>query len=57
MSVGVWFWVIYVLSLFFGGWIYYQPAPAPWYRAFGGYFVLWLLVGLLGYHAFGPPIR
>jgi hypothetical protein len=30
--------------------------PAPW-APFGSWFVLFVLVGILGLHAFGSPIR
>ena len=56
MPLSYLFWGIYILSIFFGGWGYYDGTPVG-YRRFGGYFVLWVLVGLLGYHVFGAAIR
>ena len=56
MPIGLLFWMIYIISLLFGGWIYYAPGT-PWFRPFGGYIMLWILVGLLGYHSFGPALR
>jgi hypothetical protein len=54
MSIAIWFWLIYVLSLFFGGWALYPFAANP--RPFGAFGVLYLLVGLLGWHVFGSPL-
>ena len=55
MPLGVLFWVLYVLAFFFSGWSYYgQP---NWVKPFSGVLVLWVLVGILGYHAFGPVVR
>jgi hypothetical protein len=56
MDLKTWFWAIYVLSVLFGGWSYYD-GTAVGYRRFGGYFILWLLVGILGYHVFGSAVR
>jgi hypothetical protein len=54
MSVGIWFWVIFVLGVVFWGWIVATPnAPyAPYHP------IVWLiLIGLLGWGVFGPPIH
>jgi hypothetical protein len=54
MSVGIWFWVIYVIGIILWGWLFRQPqAPyAPYHP------VIWLiLIGLLGWGIFGPPIH
>jgi len=56
MPMSVLFWCIYIFSILFGIWGYYDPAQPNWYRRAGGYLVLWILVGLLGYHVFGPAI-
>jgi hypothetical protein len=57
MPVQMLFWVIYILSVFFVGWTYYVPGQAYPVRMFGGSFILWVLVGLLGYATFGPAIK
>ena len=57
MPLGILFWVIYLLSLVVGLWGYYEPAPSPWFRRAGGYVVLWILVGILGWSVFGPAIK
>ncbi len=51
------FWGIYILSILFGWWANYEPAQPRWPHRFGGYFVLWILVGMLGWHVFGPAVR
>jgi hypothetical protein len=56
MPMGILFWVVYILSLLVGGWAYYTPAT-PWLRPAGGFFAIWLLVGLLGWQVFGPAVR
>ena len=61
MTAGTWFWLIYVLALVFGlvgtlrpG----SPAGTPYpYYAVGHGWVLWILVGILGLHNFGSPIK
>lgn len=57
MPIGLLFWIIYILSLLFGLWSGYDAAQPLWYRRAGGFLALWILVGLLGYHVFGQPIR
>lgn len=56
MPLGVLFWVLYVVSIIAGFWGAYDNQPL-WYRRFSGYIVLWILVGILGWHAFGPVVR
>lgn len=56
MPLGLLFWVLYVVAIVLGLWANYDGQPL-WYRRAGGYIVLWILVGILGWHAFGPVIR
>jgi hypothetical protein len=57
MTLQFWFWIIYVLALFFSWFGYYEKGQVyPWPR-FGGGFVLWLLIGILGWHNFGGPVK
>ena len=58
MSAGIWFWLLWVLTLFFGGWGMnpWRPANYPW-APFGSWLVLFILIGLLGLHVFGSPVR
>ncbi len=53
MSAGIWFWVIYVICALFGGWSLRGSPSYFW----GGGLVVFILVGLLGWGVFGPPIR
>ena len=55
MTAGIWFWILYVISIVVsGGWYWRTPAAQP----FGPYsLVLLILIGLLGLGTFGSPIR
>lgn len=53
MSAGIWFWLLYVLSIIFSGY-WHRSDLRTWA---GGSLVLLLLIGLLGWGVFGPPIR
>ena len=55
MPLSILFWVIYLIALVFGIWGNYgQP---DWPKRAGGHFVLWVLVGILGWQVFGPAVR
>ena len=57
MTLAVWFWLFYVLSLIFGIWREYVPgAPYPFIRG-GWYVVLYLMLGCLGWKVFGSPVQ
>ena len=49
------FWIIYVLCVIFGLWSEW-PSDGN-YRPLGGRFVVFVLLGLLGWGLFGPPIK
>jgi hypothetical protein len=51
------FWLIYILSILFALWANYESANTVWIRRFGGYTVLWVLVGILGYKVFGAAVK
>ena len=57
MPLQMLFWVIYILALLVSAWAYYEPGQPAWFRRAGGGFVLWLLVGILGWRVFGQAIR
>lgn len=57
MPLGILFWVIYVIAILFGVWSNYEAGQPLWFRRAGAYLVLWLLVGILGWHVFGPVVR
>lgn len=55
MAAGVWFWIIYVIVGIFGfGWGFYSTTDRRW---LGGGFVMFVLVGLLGWGVFGAPLK
>lgn len=51
MTLGILFWVIYILATLFGGWYW---RVQPW---FAGVSVGWVLIGVLGWQVFGPAIK
>lgn len=59
MGANIWFWLIYVMVGIFG---MFGISPlsrdryGPW-APFGSWLVLFILVGILGLHDFGSPIR
>jgi len=57
MPLGIMFWVVYVVAILFGLWSNYVPGDAMWVRRAGFSFVLWLLVGVLGWEVFGPVVH
>ena len=58
MSAGIWFWLLWVITLIFGGWGMnpWRPAGVPW-APFWSWLILFILIGLLGLHVFGSPVR
>lgn len=59
MSAGIWFWLIYVILFLFGiilGWPANLSDRAAW-RPLGRDVVILILLGLLGWGLFGPPIK
>ena len=57
MGANIWFWLIYVLCLIFGIWGNNPWQSAPSWGPLGNMLVIFILFGLLGFHAFGSPIR
>ena len=56
MPLSILFWVIYLIAIVLAAWGYYEP-NTPWTRRFGGVFILWILVGILGWEVFGAAVR
>ncbi len=56
MPISLLYWTIYLLALFLGVWLHYPFQPAG-YRPLGVFFVIFVLLFLLGLHDFGPAIR
>jgi hypothetical protein len=56
ITFGLLFWIIMLISLLFGGWQSRGPEGKWNYLYFGGSLILWILLALLGYKVFGPPL-
>jgi len=56
MSAGIWFWIIFVLVVLFGCFAYY-PFGGDTRRYAGVSLAILVLIGLLGWGVFGPPIK
>jgi hypothetical protein len=57
MTLQIWFWLFYVLALVFGLWRDYPGTGAyPW-RYGAGTFLLFVLIGILGWATFGSPVK
>jgi hypothetical protein len=54
MPKGVLFWVIFIICLLFTGWSFYSSWQ---YASIGGGLVTFILIGLLGWQVYGPPIQ
>jgi hypothetical protein len=57
MSIGLVFWILMLLWLVFGLWQNWPGVQAGQWHPLGGSLLLFILLLLLGWHAFGPPIR
>ena len=58
MSLGFLYWLLMILWLVFGFWVF-RPLPAnpASYAPFGGHMLLWVLLFLLGWRVFGFVIQ
>lgn len=58
MTIGLVYWILMLLWFIFGTRPYFvgRTSPINWSIA-GGDFILFLLMFLLGWHDFGPPIH
>jgi hypothetical protein len=54
MSIGLLFWIIMIIGIVLWGWAFAQPT-VPFAQYHPG--VLWVLLALLGWGVFGPPIH
>ena len=57
MTIGLVFWILMLLWLVFGLWQNWPGVAAGQWHPLGGSLLLFILLLLLGWHAFGPPIR
>ncbi len=56
MPLSIFFWVLFIIWVLFGGWSYYEGNTLRW-RPFGGHVLLGILVFLLGWGAFGSIVK
>jgi len=49
--------MLYLLAILFVGWSNYEVNQPLWYRRAGGAFILWVLLGVLGWAVFGAAIH
>lgn len=56
MSFGLVYWILMLLWAIFGVFGTWHPADAN-YRILGGNLLLFVLLVLLGWHEFGPPLH
>lgn len=52
MTLGLVFWILMLIWLVVGAW-----QAWPNYQAVGGSLLLFLLLLILGWHSFGPPVH
>ena len=52
MPMSFLFWVVYVIAVLFGAWSIW-----PFGRSSGGWLVVAVLIGLLGWRVFGGPVQ
>lgn len=55
MKIGFLFWLLMILWLIFGFWVYW-PAGGQW-QPLGSNLLLWILLALLGWKVFGAPLQ
>ena len=53
MSIGLLYWIIYVLAVIFGLLPNWPAGPTPGWRPFGGSLLLYILLFLIGWRTFG----
>lgn len=51
MAIGLLFWIVWLMVLFFGGYLSYQPAVG--WRSVGGHGLTMLMFFLVGWRLFG----
>lgn len=57
MSFALVYWILMLLWLVFGLWGAWPAGPNPNYKPIGGNLLLFVLLVILGWHAFGPPVH
>ena len=56
MTLGLLFWILWIVALVFGVWSGYPLQPVP-IRNWGGGLLVFILIGILGWAQFGAPIK
>jgi hypothetical protein len=56
MRIGTLFWILMLLWLLFGLWVYWPGSSALAYAP-GGNLLLFVVIALLGWKVFGSPLR
>jgi hypothetical protein len=56
MDKGTLFWIVFVISLLFGGFRIFRAEPANRLEV-GGDLIFYVLVGILGWQVFGPVLK
>lgn len=57
MSFALVYWILMLIWLVFGFWAGRAPGAPVSYRAWGGNVLLFILLIILGWKAFGPPVH
>jgi uncharacterized membrane protein YedE/YeeE len=57
MPLAILFWVLMIVSLFFGLWSGYAPGQPYPIRAGTQSFLMWILLAILGWAQFGGPVK
>lgn len=59
MKIGLLFWILMLVWLLFGAWTYWPMGgtAAVSFGPLGGSLLLFVLVGILGWKAFGAPLQ
>jgi hypothetical protein len=57
MPLNLAFWILMLLWLVLGVIPVWAPDGQPNYRVVGGNLLLFILIGMLGWHAFGAPLH
>jgi len=57
MAMGLMFWILMLLWLVFGFWWNWASIQGGQYGPLGSNLLLFILLLLLGWHAFGAPIK
>ena len=57
MTLAILFWVLYIVALVFGVWSGYTPGGPFAFKTWGGGFLVFVLIGILGWATFGAPVK